>query len=121
MSQNRACRIIDRETSGAIAFDCALEAYLDGGDPEDLLRAAGCDRLTIPLTPNTLVLAELTAAAASWRTTMTLPRGGRWFAVMWKPARAIDRNRSVCYGSAYLSGRPDRRRWQTRSGVLLPH
>ena len=30
----------DRETSGAINFDTALDAYLDGGDPEELLCAA---------------------------------------------------------------------------------
>jgi hypothetical protein len=30
-----------RETSGAIDFDAALEAYLDGGNHEELLRAAG--------------------------------------------------------------------------------
>jgi hypothetical protein len=33
-------RDIDRETSGTIDFDAALEAYLNGGDPEELLRAA---------------------------------------------------------------------------------
>jgi hypothetical protein len=30
-----------RETSGAIDFDAALEAYLNGGSYEELLRAAG--------------------------------------------------------------------------------
>ena len=30
-----------RETSGAIDFDAALEAYLEGSDPEELLQAAG--------------------------------------------------------------------------------
>jgi hypothetical protein len=41
-----------RETSGAIDFDAALEAYLNGGNHEDLLRAAGklidCD---LPFSP----------------------------------------------------------------------
>ena len=36
--------IIDRETSGAIDFDAALEAYLDGGDPEVSRSHAGMDR-----------------------------------------------------------------------------
>ncbi len=45
-------RFIDRETSGAIDFDAALEAYLDGGDPEELLRAASVVLgSTIPLDP----------------------------------------------------------------------
>jgi hypothetical protein len=30
-----------RETAGCIDFDAALEAYLEGSDPERLLRAAG--------------------------------------------------------------------------------
>ena len=30
-----------RDTSGAIDFDAALEAYVEGGDPEELLQAAG--------------------------------------------------------------------------------
>jgi hypothetical protein len=41
-----------REASGAIDFDAALEAYLNGGAHEDLLRAAGkvidCD---LPFAP----------------------------------------------------------------------
>ena len=37
----RTLRPSQRETQGAIDFDAALEAYLEGGDPEDLLRAAG--------------------------------------------------------------------------------
>jgi hypothetical protein len=52
MSRRTATRrVIDGETSGAIDFDAALEAYLDGGDPERLLQAAGtvidCD---LPMT-----------------------------------------------------------------------
>ena len=31
----------DREASGAIDFDCALEDYIIGADPEALLQAAG--------------------------------------------------------------------------------
>lgn len=65
MTRRAVRRIIDRETSGAIDFDAALEAYLDGGDPEDLLRAAGMAiGSTIPLDPeHALVLAELTGCA----------------------------------------------------------
>jgi hypothetical protein len=37
----RAAGRIDREAQGAFDFEAALEAYLNGGDPEDLLRAAG--------------------------------------------------------------------------------
>jgi hypothetical protein len=32
-------RYISREEAGCIAFDAALDEYLEGGDPEDLLRA----------------------------------------------------------------------------------
>ena len=34
-------RYISREEAVCIAFDAALEAYLDGGDPERLLQVAG--------------------------------------------------------------------------------
>jgi hypothetical protein len=33
-------RYVSRADAGCIDFDAALEAYLDGGDPEELLRAA---------------------------------------------------------------------------------
>jgi hypothetical protein len=36
-----ARRIQDREAQGAFNFDVALETYLEDGDAEDLLRAAG--------------------------------------------------------------------------------
>jgi hypothetical protein len=41
MTRRTAARRIDRETSGAIEFDAALEVYLEGSDPERLLQAAG--------------------------------------------------------------------------------
>ena len=41
MTRTTTRRRDDRETSGAINFDAALEAYLDGGDAEELLEAAG--------------------------------------------------------------------------------
>lgn len=40
MTRRAAARVNDRETSGAIDFDTALESYLDGGDAEELLCAA---------------------------------------------------------------------------------
>jgi hypothetical protein len=40
MSRRAIRSPIDRATSGAMDFDAALEAYLNGGDPEGLLRAA---------------------------------------------------------------------------------
>ena len=40
-SRTAARRVDDREASGAIDFDCALEDYINGGDPEALLQAAG--------------------------------------------------------------------------------
>ena len=63
MSRRSAARPIDdRETSGAIDFDAALEAYLDGGDAEDLLCAAAMVLgSTIPLDPERAeAIAELT-------------------------------------------------------------
>lgn len=39
--RRRTRQIENRAASVAIDFDAALEAYLDGGDPEELLRAAG--------------------------------------------------------------------------------
>jgi hypothetical protein len=41
MTRRPTTRRLDRATSGAIDFDAALRAYLDGGDPERLLQAAG--------------------------------------------------------------------------------
>jgi hypothetical protein len=41
MTRRSTARRLDRETSGAIGFDTALVAYLEGGDPERLLQAAG--------------------------------------------------------------------------------
>jgi hypothetical protein len=37
----QARRIDERAASGAIDFDAALEAYIQGGNPEELLQAAG--------------------------------------------------------------------------------
>lgn len=41
MSRTARARRIDRAASGCIDFDVALADYIDGGDPEELLRAAG--------------------------------------------------------------------------------
>jgi hypothetical protein len=38
--RRRERQINDRDTSGAIDFDAALEAYIESGDAEELLRAA---------------------------------------------------------------------------------
>lgn len=83
-----AGRIVDRETSGAIDFDAALEAYLDGGDPEDLLRAAGMViGSTIPLDrEHALVLAELTGTTCDLADYDDAGRAvRRWFAQMAEP------------------------------------
>ena len=51
MTRTAARRRDDRELAGAIDFDAALEVYLDGADPEDLLCAALVAGSTIPLDP----------------------------------------------------------------------
>lgn len=40
MRSDQAPDVDERQTSGAVDFDAALEAYLAGGDREALLRAA---------------------------------------------------------------------------------
>jgi hypothetical protein len=83
-------RTSDREKSGAIDFDAALEAYIDGGDAEaeELLRAAGnVIGSTIPLDPeHAEVIAELTGcddALADYDDAGRAVR--RWFALMAEP------------------------------------
>ena len=68
-----ARQIIDREISACVDFDCALSDYVFGGDPEDLLRAAGpVIGSSIPLdAEHALVVAELTGALATSWTMMT--------------------------------------------------
>ena len=62
----------NRETSGAITFDAALEAYINGGDAEELLRAAALVLgSNIPLDEK---LAETIGRAVR-----------RWFALMGEP------------------------------------
>lgn len=81
-------RHIDRETSGAIDFDAALEAYLDGGDPEELLRAAGVViGSTVPLDPeHAEAIAELTGCACELVDYDDAGRAvRRWFATMREP------------------------------------
>jgi hypothetical protein len=42
MTRRTAARgVLDRETSGTVDFDAALEGYIQGGNREELLRAAG--------------------------------------------------------------------------------
>jgi hypothetical protein len=40
-NRTAARRVDDRETSAAVDFDAALEGYTQGGNPEELLQAAG--------------------------------------------------------------------------------
>ena len=40
MRSDQAPYVDERQTSGAVDFDAALEAFLSGGDREALLRAA---------------------------------------------------------------------------------
>jgi len=85
MTRRSSARRIDRATSGAIDFDAALEAYLEGGDPEDLLRAAGMViGSTIPLDAEpALVVAELTGCDCELADYDDAGRAvRRWFAIM---------------------------------------
>jgi hypothetical protein len=84
-----ARRAPDRETSGAVDFDAALEGYIQGGNPEELLQAAGkiidCHLRIDPehadaiseLTDNLDIEIETYADAAH--------AIRRWFATMWEP------------------------------------
>jgi hypothetical protein len=78
-------RQIDRETSSAIDFDIALADYVAGGDPEELLRAAGMViGSTLPLDPeHAEAIAELTGCG---HVLVDYDDAGRavrrWFALM---------------------------------------
>jgi hypothetical protein len=84
----RRAASLDRDTSGAIAFDAALTAYFETGDAEELLQAAamvlGSDvpldeekaEAIAALTGCTYVLADYDDAARAIR---------RWFATMAEP------------------------------------
>jgi hypothetical protein len=88
MTRRAVRRIIDREISGALDFDAALQAYLDGGDPEDLLRAAGMViGSTIPLDPeHAEAIAELTGTTCELLDYDDAGRAvRRWFAQMAEP------------------------------------
>jgi hypothetical protein len=50
----RARQTDERETSGAIDFDAALEACVEGGDPEELLQAAGRSSTATGLSPRSM-------------------------------------------------------------------
>ena len=85
MTRRTATRRVDRETSGAIELDAALEAYLNGGDPEDSLRAAGLViGSTVPLDPElALVIAALTGCSCELADYDDAGRAvRRWFALM---------------------------------------
>jgi hypothetical protein len=89
MSRSAARRQDDREISGAVDFDAALEAYLtDGGDPEDLLCAAALVAgSTIPLNPERAeTIADLTGTSDELEDYDDAGRAiRRWFAAMWEP------------------------------------
>src|SRR5262245_36242992 len=85
MTRRTAVRRVDRETSGAIDFDTALEAYLNGGDPEDLRRAAFMVLgSTVPLNAElALVIAALTGCTCGLADYDDAGRAVRfWFALM---------------------------------------
>jgi hypothetical protein len=83
-----ARRSLDREQGGCIDFDAALEAYIFGGDAEELLRAAGnVLGSTIPLDPeHAEAIAALTGCH---RELLDYDDAGRavrrWFATMAEP------------------------------------
>lgn len=84
----RRSHIQDRETSGAIDFDAALEAYAFGGDAEDLMRAAGnVLGSTIPLDPERAdAIAALTGCPYELVDYDDAGRAvRRWFALMGEP------------------------------------
>ncbi len=83
-----ARRTIDRETSGAIDFDAALEAYIFGGDAEELLQAAGnVLGSTVPLDPERAeTIAELTGTTCELADYDDAGRAvRRWFAQTREP------------------------------------
>jgi hypothetical protein len=77
--------IDEREETGAVAFDAALEAYLEDGYPEHLLRAAGmaidCD---LPIgRRHADTIFNLTGEAIEIETYSDAAHAiRRWFAVM---------------------------------------
>jgi hypothetical protein len=80
----------DREKSGAMDFDAALEAYIEGGDTEaeELLRAAGnVLGSTIPLDPeHAEAIADLTGCRCELVDYDDAGRAvRRWFAQMAEP------------------------------------
>jgi hypothetical protein len=81
-------RHISREEAGCIDLDAALETYLDGGDAEELLRAAilvlGS---AVPLAPERAeAIAELTGCACEVLDYDDAGRAvRRWFALMAEP------------------------------------
>jgi hypothetical protein len=81
-------RHISREEAGCIDFDAALETYLCGGDPEDLLRAAVLVLgSAVPLAPERAeAVAELTGCACEILDYDDAVRAvRRWFALIGEP------------------------------------
>jgi hypothetical protein len=81
-------RHISREEADCFDFDAALETYLDGGDAEDLLRAAilvlGS---AVPLAPeHAEAIGELTGCTCMLEDYDDAGRAvRRWFALMGEP------------------------------------
>jgi hypothetical protein len=74
-----------REAQKALNFDVALKAYLDGGDPEELRRAAGLViGSTVPLDPDHAeAIAKLTGTTCELADYDDASRAiRRWFAMM---------------------------------------
>lgn len=79
---------ISREEAGCIEFNAALEGYLDGSDPAELLSAAGMVAgSAIPLHPVLAAgIAKLTGCACQLLDYGDAGRAvRRWFAVMAEP------------------------------------
>jgi hypothetical protein len=88
VTRTAARRRDDRELDGAIDFDAALEAYLQGGDPEELIRAAGMVvGSTIALDPEIAeIVADLTGTAYELADYDDAARAvRRWFATGAEP------------------------------------
>ena len=80
--------LADLETECAISFDAALADYVSGGDPEELLRAAGMViGSTVPLgLQHAEAIAELTGCNCELADYDDAGRAvRRWFATMREP------------------------------------
>ena len=87
--RSAARRVPDRETSGAVDFDAALEGYIQGSNPEELLRGAGkvidCNLLIDPKPADTIseLTDNLNIEIQTYADAAHAIR--RWFALTWEP------------------------------------